>query len=214
MYPSGQNTNYKFPGAQAASFEVGRASLEAGMHLFECEATFEAEPAEVWKVWTDVERWPEWDVSKEIARLDGPFQPGVSGWAKQRGNLGGPFTITAVDDGRRWVTECPIPLGKVVFDHLLEPAAEGHVRVVKRVEVYGGFGSLLRLIAPKMRRDITQSLAALERQLSALGTRRHGHQVHGFGPSQSTNVMFCAPRLMCALRSMAAHKYTAVVIAL
>jgi hypothetical protein len=28
----------------------------------------------------------EWDVSKEIARLDGPFQPGVSGWAKQRGN--------------------------------------------------------------------------------------------------------------------------------
>jgi hypothetical protein len=145
------------------------------MHLFECEATFEAEPAEVWKVWTDVERWPEWDVSKEIARLDGPFQPGVSGWAKQRGNLGGPFTITAVDDGRHWVTECPIPLGKVVFDHLLEPAAEGHVRVVKRVEVYGGFGSLLRLIAPKMRRDISQSLAALERQLSALGTRRHGH---------------------------------------
>lgn len=142
------------------------------MHLFECEATFEAEPAEVWKVWTDVERWPEWDVSKEIARLDGPFQPGVCGWAKQRGNLGGPFTITAVDDGRRWVTECPIPLGKVVFDHLLEPAAEGHVRVVKRVEVYGGFGSLLRLIAPKMRRDITQSLAALERQLAALGTRR------------------------------------------
>jgi hypothetical protein len=144
------------------------------MHLFECEATFEAEPAEVWKAWTDVERWPEWDVSKEIARLDGPFQPGVSGWAKQRGNLGGPFTITAVDDGRRWVTECPIPLGKVVFDHLLEPAGEGHVRVVKRVEVYGGFGSLLRLIAPKMRRDITESLAALGRQLSTLGTRRYG----------------------------------------
>jgi hypothetical protein len=77
-------------------------------------------------------------------------------------------------------------MGKVVFDHLLEPVAEGHVRVVKRVEVYGGFGSLLRLIVPKMRRDITQSLATLERQLSALGARRHGHQGHGFGPSQST----------------------------
>ena len=140
------------------------------MHLLECEATFKAEPAEVWKVWTDVERWPEWDVSKEIAQLDGPFEPGVSGWAKQRGNLGGCFTITAVDDGRHWVTECPIPLGKVVFNHLLEPVAEGHVRVVKRVEVYGGFGSLLRLIAPKMRRDITESLAALERQLSALAS--------------------------------------------
>ena len=58
------------------------------MYLFECEATFEAEPDAVWKVWTDVARWPEWDVSKEITRLDGPFEPGTSGWAKQRGNLG------------------------------------------------------------------------------------------------------------------------------
>jgi hypothetical protein len=134
------------------------------MYLFECEAIFEAEPAEVWKVWTDVARWPEWDVSKEIARLDGPFQPGVSGWAKQRGNLGGAFTITAVDDGRRWVTECPMPLGKVIFDHVLEPVAEGRVRVVKKVEVQGAPGSLLLLLAPKMRRDITQSLANLERR--------------------------------------------------
>jgi len=45
------------------------------MYLFECEATFEADPDAVWKAWTDVARWPEWDVSKEIARLDGPFQP-------------------------------------------------------------------------------------------------------------------------------------------
>ncbi len=137
------------------------------MYLFECEATFEAEPAAVWKVWTDVDRWPEWDVGKEIARLDGPFQPGACGWAKQRGNLGGSFTITSVDAGRRWVTECLMPLGKVVFDHVLEPVAEGRVRVVKRVEVQGGFGPLLRLFAPKMRREITESLAALERRLSA-----------------------------------------------
>jgi hypothetical protein len=137
------------------------------MDLFECEATFEAEPAAVWKVWTDVGRWPEWDVSKEIARLDGPFEPGVSGWAKQRGNLGGTFTITAVDDERRWVSECPLPLGKVVFDHLLEPVAGGRVRVVKRVEVQGGFGPLVRLFAPKMRRDIAESLAALGRLMSS-----------------------------------------------
>ncbi len=103
------------------------------MYLFECEATFEAEPAAVWAVWTDVDRWPEWDVSKEIARLDGPLEPGVSGWAKQRGNLGGSFTITEVEAGRRWVTECPMPLGKVVFDHLVEPVAGGRVRVVKKV---------------------------------------------------------------------------------
>ena len=136
------------------------------MHVFRCEATFTAEPDAVWKLWTDVARWPEWDVSKEIARLDGPFEPGVSGWAKQRGNLGGSFTITTVDAGRRWVSECPVPLGKVVFDHVLEPLAGGRVRVVKKVDVQGGCGPLLRLFAPRMRRDIAASLAALGRQLS------------------------------------------------
>jgi uncharacterized protein YndB with AHSA1/START domain len=137
------------------------------MYEFECEATFAAEPDAVWKVWTDVARWPEWDVSKEMARLDGPFETGVSGWAKQRGNLGGSFTITEVEAGRHWVTECPMPLGKVVFDHSLEPLDGGRVRVVKRVEVQGGFGPLLRLLAPKMRREITESLVALERQVTS-----------------------------------------------
>ena len=135
----------------------------SGVHLFECEATLEACPSAVWSVWTDVARWPEWDVSKEITRLDGPFEPGASGWAKQRGNLGGPFTITAVEPGRRWVSECPLPLGKIVFDHVLEPVDKDRVRVVKRVDVEGGFAPLIVLFAPKMRRDICESLAALGR---------------------------------------------------
>jgi uncharacterized protein YndB with AHSA1/START domain len=136
------------------------------MYLFECETTFAAGPDAVWKLWTDVARWPEWDVSKEVARLDGPFEPGACGWAKQRGNLGGSFTITAVEPGRRWVTECPLPLGKVIFEHLLEPVTEGRVRLVKRAEVQGGLGSLLWLLAPRMRRDTAASLAALQKQLS------------------------------------------------
>ena len=136
------------------------------MYLFDCEATFEADPEAVWKAWTDVARWPEWDVSKEIAELDGPFEPGTHGWARQRGNLGGSFTITAVDPGQRWVTECPMPLGKVIFDHRLEPAAAGYVRVVKRVEVEGACAPLVLMFVPRMRRDITASLAALEGQLS------------------------------------------------
>jgi hypothetical protein len=135
------------------------------MYLFECEATLEAEPAAVWKVWTDVARWPEWDVSKELAHLDGPFQLGVSGWAKQRGNLGGSFVVTRVEAGRRFVTECPMPLGKVVFDHWIEPLAGGRVRVVKRVDAVGGFGLLVKLFAPRMRHDISASLTAMQRQL-------------------------------------------------
>ena len=148
------------------------------MYLFECEATFHAEPAAVWALWTDVARWPEWDVSKEMARLDGPFQPGTRGWAKQRGNLGGSFTITTVEEGRRWVSVCPLPGGSVVFDHVLEPVGEGSVRVVKKVEVHGSSWPLVRLFAPRMRRDIAQSLCALERLLcpGAIAAHPERHQ--------------------------------------
>jgi hypothetical protein len=136
------------------------------VYSFQCEATFDAEPAAVWKVWTDVSRWPEWDLTKEIARIDGPFVLGASGWAKQRGTLGGTFTITAIEPGRRWISECPVPLGKIVFEHLIESAEPGRVRVTKSVVVLGGFGPLFRVtFGTKMRRDITESLEALGRHI-------------------------------------------------
>ncbi len=136
------------------------------MLMLRCDATIRAEPEQVWRFWTDVSDWPRWDPSKEIARLDGPFAAGTSGWAKQRGNLGGPFTITVVEPYRRWASECPLPLGKVVFDHLIEPQPGGCAKVTKSVEVYGGFGPLFRLLfAAKMRTDIAGAFAALERHI-------------------------------------------------
>jgi hypothetical protein len=127
---------------------------------------FEAEPDRGVEGVDRRRRWPEWDVSKEMARLDGPFEPGVSGWAKQRGNLGGAFYHHR--GGRRAALGDRMPRapGQVIFDHSLEPVGGGHVRVVKRVGVQGGFGPLLRLFAPKMRREIAESLAALQRQVS------------------------------------------------
>ncbi len=44
-----------------------------------------------------------------------------------------------------------------------EPAGSGRARVVKRADAEGGFGPLLRLLAPGMRRDNAESLAALQR---------------------------------------------------
>src|ERR1700730_12175406 len=112
-----------FSGPEApASGPALRAREAAPVYTFQCEATFDAEPATVWKLWTDVSRWPEWDLSKEIARIGWPFASGTSGGAKQRGNLGAPFTITAMEPGRRWLSESPFPLGKIVFEHVIEPA--------------------------------------------------------------------------------------------
>ena len=138
------------------------------MYLFECEVTFEAEPATVWRIWTDVARWPEWDASKEIAQMDGDFQAGTSGWVKKHNALGGTFAITSVEPGRRWISESPLPLGRVVFDHIVEPMPDGQVRVVKAVQVEGGSAGLFRVLAaPRMRRDVEATLAALQQRAEA-----------------------------------------------
>jgi hypothetical protein len=142
------------------------------MFLFECAVTFEAEPATVWQIWTDVARWPEWDVSKEIAQMDGEFQPGSSGWVKKHNALGGTFAITSVEPGRRWISESPLPLGRVIFDHIVEPLPGGQVRVAKSVQVEGGSAGLFRVLAaPRMRRDIDTTLAALQQRAQAAQVR-------------------------------------------
>jgi len=142
------------------------------MFLFECAVTFEAEAATVWRIWTDVARWPEWDVSKEIAQMDGEFQAGTSGWVKKHNALGGTFAITSVEPGRRWISESPLPLGRVIFDHIVEPLPDGQVRVAKSVQVEGGSAGLFRVLAaPRMRRDIDTTLAALQQRAQAAQVR-------------------------------------------
>jgi hypothetical protein len=59
-----------------------------------------------------------------------------------------------------------VPLGTVTFSHLLEPAGQGCVRLVKRAEVQGGSSPLLRLLAPRMRRDTAASFTALRQRVS------------------------------------------------
>ena len=40
------------------------------------EASLEtaASPAEVWRVWSDVDHWPEWNPDMKESRLDGPLK--------------------------------------------------------------------------------------------------------------------------------------------
>jgi len=65
---------------------------------------------------------------------------------------------------------------------LLEPVTGGQVRLVKRAEVEGGAGPLLRLFAPKMRRDTAESLAALQKLLARLAKVPSRYELEGTSP--------------------------------
>jgi uncharacterized protein YndB with AHSA1/START domain len=139
-------------------------------YTLDLDATIAADPADVWLAWTDVDRFTEWDPREQQFRLDGDFVVGTTGWSKQRGNPGGPFTLTAVEPGRRWQATCPLPGGSLTVDHMIEPQGDGQVRVAKRYQVRGPMSLAFRLFfAGRLRRDVPASFTALEQEARRLG---------------------------------------------
>ncbi|RMI27655.1 SRPBCC family protein [Nocardia stercoris] len=140
------------------------------MYSFSESAAVAGDLDAIWAVETDAGRRSEWDPHQEGSRLDGPFAPGTKGWVKPKGGPAGPFEIVEVEPGRSWVSEAPIPFGKLRGHHDYEALGDGTVRVTYRTEIHGPMGPLFRLIwEKKMRADMPRTFAALEEEVAARG---------------------------------------------
>src|SRR5690349_14002634 len=91
----------------------------------------------VWRVWTDMERFADWDPREEETHLDGPFATGTTGRSKQRGGAMSAITISAVEPNRMWQVETPLPGGKLVIDHRVEDLGARGLRLSKRYVAHG-----------------------------------------------------------------------------
>ena len=49
------------------------------MYIFEEVLTGPAKAQRIWELYSDVERWPEWNEAVNSVELDGPFASGVTG---------------------------------------------------------------------------------------------------------------------------------------
>jgi len=135
------------------------------MYVFGGEQLIDGGITAIWSVWTDMERFPQWDPREEETRLNGPFAVGTAGHSKQKGNPGGPFTLTVIEPGRQWTAESALPGGKLEIRHLLEPAGQNRVKVAKRYVVQGPLIPLFRwYYGPKVRRALAGTFTALEKE--------------------------------------------------
>jgi hypothetical protein len=132
-------------------------------HELDVTAVIRADAAAVWSTWTDIDRFPAWDPREQRNRLDGPFAVGATGWSKQKGAPGGPYTICRIEPGRSWQATSPLPGGALTIDHRVEDLNDGRVRVSKRYVATGPMSLAFRCwFGPSIRRAMPASFTALE----------------------------------------------------
>ena len=139
------------------------------MWTFEYTHPTTARAGAVWSLWSDVSRWPEWDVDLEVVRLDGDFAPGARGELKPKGMDPIPFVLTRAERDRGYSDETPLDGAVLRFDHDLVPADDGTL-IRQRVTVEGpAANAYFDQFAANIILDIPTALARLAQKAEQLG---------------------------------------------
>ena len=126
------------------------------------EASIEttAKPAQIWRLFADVQGWKQWNNGIERIELLGPFAAGTSFSMQPPGSE--PFTSTLVDvkENELFVDETLIDGTRVLVTHRLMPLPSGGTRIVYGTEITGPAAAEF---GPMVTGDFDEMLAALKR---------------------------------------------------
>jgi uncharacterized protein YndB with AHSA1/START domain len=121
-----------------------------------------AAPEAIWREWSDVDRWPEWNGDIERIELDGPFAAGTRITMTPIGDEPVELRIAEAVEPELFVDEADFGEIVVRTTHLVEPLEQGRARVTYRMEITGPAADTLGpQVGPEISRDFPEVLAAL-----------------------------------------------------
>jgi Polyketide cyclase / dehydrase and lipid transport len=124
-----------------------------------------AAPDAVWRLWSDVSGWSDWDEDIEWSRLDGRFETGARGKMKPRGVPPSNFRLASVVQGRSYTVESRLPLGKLEFHHELGTGADGGTTFSHRATFSGPLSPFYgRVFGRKMQKNFRGIMQCLARK--------------------------------------------------
>jgi len=96
-----------------------------------------AAPGTVWRYWSDLTTWPQWNDGIEKIEIDGPFAVGTTFQMTSPG--GNPIALRPVDivPGEPFTDEMDAGDFTVRTVHQLEQTAAGMTRIIYRTEITG-----------------------------------------------------------------------------
>jgi uncharacterized membrane protein len=133
---------------------------------FETGVTIDAPAGEVWRIMTDVTRWPEFTPTMtSVRRLDdGPFGAGSRVRIKQPGIPALDWVVTELHPGTSFTWETTTAGVTIAAGHTIEPRAGG-VSVVLAVTQTGLLAPLLALLTgARTRRYVRLEAESLKRR--------------------------------------------------
>jgi uncharacterized membrane protein len=141
----------------------------------DCGVEIDAPAAEVWDVFSDVERWPEWTTSvTRLVALDGPgLAVGKRFEIKQPWMPKLVWEVTDVTPGEAWTWVQRSPGGETVARHEVIPESDRCTRVRQEFDQRGPIGAMVGLVM----RGMTKRY--LELEAAGLKTRSEQRAVNG-----------------------------------
>ncbi|MGH8829220.1 MAG: SRPBCC family protein [Jiangellaceae bacterium] len=126
---------------------------------FETTTSIAATPQQVWEVYADVERWPEWTASvTSVERLDpGPLRVGARTRIKQPKLPVAVWEVTELVDGERWVWVATGPGVTTTAAHEIR-ASDSGATATATIDQNGPVGALIG----RLTRGLTERYLALE----------------------------------------------------
>jgi len=117
--------------------------------------TVAAEPARVWKVLSDLERWPDRiPTYQEVRRLDdGDLRVGSRAHVKQKGLAAGDWEVSEVVEGETFTWASAQPGVRIVARHHVTPEADGTSRLTLDLEQSGWLSGVVSLILGRKVRE-------------------------------------------------------------
>lgn len=139
-------------------------------------ARVRAEAGDVWALWADPGRWPDWNDQIEHAEIEGQGGLAVGAIAKVKFRRGGTvkFEVVELEPQRLFVDEARFPGARLGHEHRLEPG-QSSVEVTHRLYIKGplsGFWALL--MGRKTMRESVQRFVRREGELTEPRARARG----------------------------------------
>ena len=132
------------------------------------EASLEttAAPATVWRVWSDVNHWPEWNPDMNYSRINGLLKLGATGMINTKSGGRHDVVVTHYEEGRSFELESTaLPGTKMAIRATITPNASGS-RITQGFEPRGLLAPLVgAMMSGQILKTFTAVLNGLKRKV-------------------------------------------------